>query len=303
MTSKSLALTQTDHIPGKRPLPLMSVWSWEVRRVFAKPLNWGFGLASFLFFMGMMWFKHAWTLGTDTGVSFVLYGTSAIGLLYEFTVVLMLVFAFMLPFVVTEGVARDYKKRMHEVLMTTALPTPAYVWGRFLAVLSLALGQAVLMLLAGLAMGSILHLRNPVYPQPSLSDLVTVWALIVIPSTILIAGVGFSLGTLWPRRSRIIELGILIAWILFFTVGDVVKIINPTGIGIVGELVPQIIQSANSNLASLPADQQAVWVQQIQAHLPDLRAWLLPQYSLAIAGMLCVVASAVAFRRFRRELV
>jgi hypothetical protein len=178
----------------------------------------------------------------------------------------------------------------------------ADVWGRFLAVLTLALGQAVLMLLAALAMGSILHLRNAIYPQPALSNLVTVWGLVVIPPTILISGLGFSLGTLWPRRSRMIELGILIGWILFYTVGDVVKIINPTGVSIVGGLIPQIIQSANSNLASLPADQKAAWVQQIQAHLPDLRAWLLPQYSLAFAGILCVLAAAAGFRRFCKEL-
>ena len=93
----------------------------------------------------------------------------------------MLVFAFMLPFVVTEGVARDYKKRVHEMLMATPLPTSAYVWGRFLAVLTIVLGQAILMLLAALLMGSILHLRNAEYPQPTLTNLVTVWELIVIP--------------------------------------------------------------------------------------------------------------------------
>ena len=143
MKSKPMVQEKAESASGNRPNPVFSVWGWEIRRVFAKPLNWGLGLASFLFFMAMMWFKHAWLLGTDTGISFTLYGTSAVGLLYEFTVVLMLVFAFMLPFVVTEGVAGDYKKRFHEVLMTTSIPTP----GVYLGSLS---GRAVHCFRAGL---------------------------------------------------------------------------------------------------------------------------------------------------------
>jgi hypothetical protein len=125
--------------------------------------------------------------------------------------------------------------------------------------------------------------------------------LIVIPATILITGIGFSLGTLWPRRTRLIMLGILIGWILFFTVGDVLRI-NPTGTGILGTIVPQLIRTANTNLASIPADQRAEWVQQLQATLPDLRAWVLPQAGLAIASFLLVAVSAGRFKRFRNEL-
>ena len=301
MKSKPMVQEKAESASGNRPNPVFSVWGWEIRRVFAKPLNWGLGLASLLFFMAMMWFKHAWLLGTDTGISFTLYGTSAVGLLYEFTVVLMLVFAFMLPFVVTEGVAGDYKKRFHEVLMTTSIPTPAYIWGRFLAVLSIVLGQAFLMLPAALIIGSILHQRNAAYPQPAVNNLLAVWGLIVIPATILIAGVGFSLGTLWPRRTRMIMLGILIAWVLFYTVGSVLRI-NPAGTGIVGSLIPLLIRSANTSLASIPTDQQAAWIQKIQATLPDFQSWALSQSGLAFAGILCVVAATAGFRRFRNEL-
>ena len=301
MTSKLFTPTKEESTQFKSPSPLLSVWGWEIRRVFENPLNWAFTLASFLFFLAMMWFKHAWNMGTDTGSQFTLYGTSAIGLLYEFTVVLMFVFAFMLPFVVTEGIARDYKKRMHEVIMATSLSTPAYVWGRFLAVLSIAFGQALLMLLAGLVMGSILHLRNDAYPQPLLSNLIIVWALIVIPPMILITGIGFSLGTFWPRRTRLIMLGILIAWILLFTLGSILRL-NPTGSSIVVSIIPQLMQKANASLASLPLDQRAAWVQQLQANLPDVGGWIIPQYGLAAAGILLVGITTAGFRRFRNEL-
>jgi len=301
MTLKTFVLTKNDNAAGNRPLPLLSVWSWEIRRVFAKRLNWGFGLASFIFFLGMLWFKHAWEMGTETSFPFILYGTSAIGMLYEFTVVLMLVFAFILPFVVTEGVARDYKNRSHEMLMATPLPTSAYVWGRFLAVLTIGLAQAVLMLLAVLLMGSFLHLRNAVYPQPILGNLISAWGLIVIPPTLLIAGIGFSLGTLWPRKTRTIMLGIVITWVLFYTVGQVLWI-NPTGINIIYNLIPQFIQTVEANFASIPVSQRDIWVGQLQAVSPNLGVWVLPQYSLASFGILLVLVAAIAFKRFRNEL-
>jgi len=217
-------------------------------------------------------------------------------------VVLMLVFAFMLPFVVTEGVAGDYRQRIHEVLMATSLPTPAYVWGRFLAALTLALGQAVLMLIAAWMMGTVLHLRNDLYPQPTWPNLITTWGLIVIPAAILIAGLGFSLGTLWPRRTRLIILGLLIAWLLFFTVGDYLNV-NPTGIHILGAHIPHLVQAVNAQLASIPVDQQAAWLGQLQSVPPDVTDyWWLTQYAEAAVGVVCVVFAAAGFRRYRKEL-
>ena len=123
----------------------------------------------------------------------------------------------------------------------------------------------------------------------------------MIPPTILIAGVGFGLGTLWPRKTRMIMLGILIVWILFFTMGNLLRI-DPTGMNVLGILIPRLIQSANTNLASIPTGQRAVWIQQLQATLPDLRGWMLSQSILAFSGILFVVAAAAGFRRFQNEL-
>jgi ABC-type transport system involved in multi-copper enzyme maturation permease subunit len=39
----------------------------------------------------------------------------------------------LVPIIVADAVVRDYKQRLHELIMTTAVPTWAYVWGRFLA--------------------------------------------------------------------------------------------------------------------------------------------------------------------------
>ncbi len=301
MKTKPFILSRADDLSANPPSPLFSVWGWELKRIFTKPLNWGFALGSFLFFGAMMWFKHAWTLGTESGTRFTLYGTSAFGLFYEFTVVLMLVFAFILPFVVTEGASRDYRQRIHEVLMATPLPGQAYVWGRFLATLTLAIGQAVLMVVAAWLMGTILHLRNGFYPQPTWPNLITAWGLVVIPATILIAGLGFSLGTLWPQRTRLIMLGLLIAWLLFFTVGDILSV-NPTGVSILGTQISRLVQAANAQLASIPADQQAAWLERLQVASPDVSGWWLTQYAQAALGIICVVVAAAGFRRYRKEV-
>jgi ABC-type transport system involved in multi-copper enzyme maturation permease subunit len=80
-------------------------------------------------------------------------GTSTWGLLLTLpTTVLLLVL--LLPFVAADGVTRDLTRRTHELLMTTAVPSWAYVWGRYLTGLLMSLGLAVLLLAAILAYGS-----------------------------------------------------------------------------------------------------------------------------------------------------
>jgi hypothetical protein len=98
-----------------------------------------------------------------------------------------------------------------------------------------------------------------------------------------------------------IMLGILIAWILFFTVGFGLRF-NPTSVNIVGTLIPQLVQNAKTNLVNGPVDERGAWIQQLQAILPDLCGWVLTQSGLAVVGILFMVAAAVGFRRFRNEL-
>jgi hypothetical protein len=42
-----------------------------------------------------------------------------------------------LPFIAADGVARDVQRRTHELLMASAVPSRAYIWGRFLSSLLL----------------------------------------------------------------------------------------------------------------------------------------------------------------------
>ena len=149
MSITALASTnQQTRTIGHSPA-LLRVMAWELRRFRASRLFWfqAFGLFGFLLLM--TWAMHApeqMTLGKHVGggggdgesLSGFIAGTSAGGLLHTLPIVLM-VLALLLPFVTADGVTRDVNRRTHELLMTTALPTWAYVWGRYLAGLLMSL--------------------------------------------------------------------------------------------------------------------------------------------------------------------
>jgi ABC-type transport system involved in multi-copper enzyme maturation permease subunit len=126
-------------------------------------------------------------------------GTSAWGLLLTLPLALVLL-VLLLPFVTADGVTRDFSRRTHELLLTTALPTWAYVWGRYLVDLLMSLGLALLMLAALLGMGWFLHLTVPAYPLPQASTVLLLWIGMVVPATILVSSLSFALGTILPTR-------------------------------------------------------------------------------------------------------
>ena len=101
---------------------------------------------------------------------------------------------FLLTFVMADGVTRDVNRRTHELLMTTALPAWAYVWGRYLAGLVVSLGLALLLLASILGMGGLLHLTVANYPLPQIGVVLLLWVGIVVPATILVSSLSFALG-------------------------------------------------------------------------------------------------------------
>src|SRR5262249_4230843 len=95
----------------------------------------------------------------------------------------------------------------------TPLPTWAYISGRYLANILLCLGLAVLLLLAICVTALAQHALQPsIHAAPDLPGTVAVWAIIVLPPTIVLGSFSFALGTLWPRRSNVIKLGVLLTW-------------------------------------------------------------------------------------------
>ena len=318
MTTTALPSTRKAAQAIRRPYPFLAVLTWELRRVRASRLFWLQALCFFVLLLFVLWlgreptsFTIQFTPSAPPLFSFVA-GTSAWGLLHFLPIGLLLLLALLLPFINADGVTRDLQRRTHELLMTTALPNQAYVWGRYLLGLLMSLGLAVLMLAAILGMGLALHLTIPNYPVPEVGNVLILWVGMVVPATILLSSVSFALGTLLPRQSTLVKIGLLLVWF----VGAVML---PSGFG--DQTAPpawysawDLTSSATAkgmllqysadfqNQRATPSTSQAQFqhiLLTIENRLPDLGTWLAPHLILAGLSLLLVVLAAFAFQRFR----
>src|SRR5215467_11093605 len=203
-------------------VPLWSVLAWEIRRLSASRLFWSqaIGLLGFLLLLtwvlrvsGHEGFVHRGPDQQAGEMSAFVAGASPEGLL-QILPTILLVLVLLLPFVTADGVTRDVTRRTHELVVTTSVPTWAYVWGRYLAALGTSLGLALLLLLALIAMGEILHRSIADYPAPVIGGTLLLWVGMVVPATVLAGGVGFALSTLAPRFSVLVKVVILVGWIV-----------------------------------------------------------------------------------------
>ncbi|GHO70231.1 hypothetical protein KSC_091230 [Ktedonobacter sp. SOSP1-52] len=304
-----------------RPSPLLSVMVWEFRRFLASRLFWLQALGFFGFLLLMTWALHAPDQfsvgvsriggGSDESLSGFIAGTSAGGLLRTLpTVLVMLVL--LLPFLTADGVTRDVHRRTHELLMTTALPTWAYVWGRYLAGLVMSLGLALLLLASILGMGGLLHLTITDYPAPEIGNVLLLWVGMVLPATILVSSFGFALSTLLPRLSTLVKVVIMVTWI-------VGALVIPLGLG--GNTTPPPAWYVNwdptsgiTALGLLPSyaihlnptitneAQLQQFILSVENKMPDLAGWFAPHLLLAGLSLGLVLAAALAFRRPRDVL-
>jgi ABC-type transport system involved in multi-copper enzyme maturation permease subunit len=224
MATRLSTITSNGVIAGRqgyghaRPDYFIAVSCWELRRVLASRATWATAAlalgACFLSLrfssQSLYWFLEccpqrpdvdllaSWT--TLWGLASVLRGPA-------------LLFALFVPFVATEGVVRDLKRRTHEILMATPLPTWAYVSGRYLANILLCVGLAMLLLLAICVTAVAQHVLQPsIHPSLELPGTVAIWAVIVLPPAVVLGSFSFALGTLLPQCSNLIKLGVLLAW-------------------------------------------------------------------------------------------
>lgn len=284
------------------------VAAWELRRVAGHRTNWTAGLAALLLFAGLIAFKHSWFLPVIDGGSLYLTveGSTALGLLFETVGVLLLFFGMMLPFAATDAVAHDYGQRVHELVMAMPVSTSAYVWGRYLASLLISLGLAVL-LLAALQVANLgLHAATPAYPAPDFRVVLLTWALTVLPATVLLSGLSFTLGTLLPQSANLIRLVLLVGWVMLTVVVDIGHGLGwfgywtPTSNGIL-KVVPNEV-ARRYLAASRHAAHSPTLALQVQQQLPDLHAWVAPHVGLVLIGLLSVAYAAVSFQRFQRQM-
>src|SRR6266566_4157766 len=306
----------------RRNSPLLNVLSWELRRFRASRLFWFQALGLFCFLLFLMWALHASqgyaTVSNNVQLSAFVAGTSARGLLHTLPTVLLVLVLF-LPFVTADGVTRDLSRRTHELLMTTALPTRAYVWGRYLAGLVMSLGLALLLLAAILGMGLFLHLTVADYPAPEIGIVLLLWVGMIVSATIVVSSLSFALGTLLPRLATLVKTVILLAWfvgveMISIELGDASHAANfslpawyinwdPTSNGIALGLFNTYMTDF-SNLASKATStaQTQHGILTVENSLIDLAGWFAPHLGLSGLSLLLVLVAALAFKRSREVL-
>ena len=317
MSTSALTSTRKPTQAIGRPHPLLAVLTWELRRFRASRLFWLQALGFFVLLLFVMWlgrepstFTFQFTSSTPPLYGFVA-GTSAWGLLHFLPTGLVLLLGLLLPFVNADSVTRDLQRRTHELLMTTALPSRAYVWGRYLMGLLVSLGLALLLLFAILGMGLLLHLTIPDYPAPEIGNLLLLWVGMVVPATILLSSVSFALGTLFPRQSTLVKIGILLVWfvgaiLLPSGLGDTTsppawyRAWDPTSAATARGMLLQYtadFQTQTAHPTSAAQFQQALLT--LENRLYNLGTWLAPHLLLAGLSLLLVVLAAFSFQRFR----
>jgi hypothetical protein len=197
--------------------------------------------------------------------------------------------------------------------MTTAIPSWAYVWGRFLSTLLLSLGVACLVLVAIVAQAGVGHLIQPdVYLAPDLPGFTAQWTLIVLAPTILLSGIGFALGTVAPQSSTIIMLTVMLGW---FVGGQILRwhavagvdaqqaAWDPTSESLAyAQTTQTFLRDLASQTRTLSDQAFLAYLHAVEQHPPDMHLWIMPHLVWALVGIATVVLASLVFCRFRNAL-
>jgi len=319
MTTPALTTSRKPTRATLRPHPLLAVLAWELRRFRASRLFWIQALGFFCLALFFIWATQGpshipanFSNGSVSDISVA--GTSVWGLLLSLQAGLLLLPGLLLPFVNADGVTRDLQRRTHELLMTTALPSRAYVWGRYLMGLLVSLGLAVLLLAAILLMYLLLHLTVPSDPLPQIGAVLLLWVGIFVPATILLSSVSFALGTLLPRLSTLVKIIMLLAW--FIAVVFLPSSIgspklppawypawDPTSAATVSVMLLNYTPDFQNQLhtATSVAQVQHILLT-VENTLPNIGSWFAPHLIEAGLSLVLVVLVAFTFQRFRQVL-
>jgi ABC-type transport system involved in multi-copper enzyme maturation permease subunit len=325
MTTTIQRTRARQRITTQRANPLLSVMAWELRRLRASRSTWILPPIALGLFLLILWnerepidwgpvsvFDHT-TLRFTFGGSIV--SLSAWGLTFILPSGLLFLLAIILPFVSADGVNLDLKRRTHELLMTTAIPAWAYVFGRYLVVIGLSLGLAVLQVAAILGMGLALHLSlgGPDNPAPQVGSILALWAAMILPAMLLISSSSFALGTLLPRQTNLVKVGLIVIWLIGALIIPTTPIWqnihlpawyedwDPTSALLWRAFhYDRAFTQASLQLAPHPTGSQLSQLfQSVEYQQPDLWAWLGPHLLWAALALALVAFAAVTFRRFR----
>lgn len=321
-------MTTTVQRPGMRQNiaiqhanPLLSVMAWEARRLRASRLTWMLALTAFALFLFVIWTEHGpGTFITSYQSPHLQYTFSSnipylspAWLSYQLHRSALLLLLMALPFLCADGVTRDLKRRTHELLMATALPTWAYVWGRYMIALLLGLGLAVELLAAILVMGLALHLSlgGHDYPVPDVGPVFVFWAALALPTIVFISSASFMLGTLLPRRANLFKIGVMVGWFIWAMIFNasvfwnrvpdwyVNSDLSGTFLGrSYDRSFAEMVKAAGTGPTRSQAMLQRIF-DTVQYQLPEFWSWLIPHLIWAAFGLVLVALAAISFKRFR----
>ncbi|HLY31640.1 MAG TPA: hypothetical protein VKQ36_11465 [Ktedonobacterales bacterium] len=296
----------------RRLSPLFTVIRWELRRLTSTQMIW---ISALLVFVLTCLLEVAISSNPDTATFPSDYGARKVtidwlsnyGLFHTLPTFLGLILALFIPFLCTDGVARDLKRGAYELIMTTALPSWAYVWGRYLCCLLLSLGVACVMLLGILTTAVGMRLFQPdIVLTPDFRGILFLWAVIFLPPVLIISGVSFGLGTLFPRFSNLIKVVMLLGWFLDrpllgrFATGDVAAAWDPTSqtaasIPSTGTVLTQLARQTQHATTAM----FLVRLHAFETQLPDVSSWIIPRLIWVSLGIAVVLLASLYFRRFR----
>jgi hypothetical protein len=298
-----------------RPHQLLAVFCWEVRRGLASYTNWFTAAGAFGICLLTVWANAVvggvYQLPSPHGtLRFVVPYTSVWGLATTLPESPGIIFGLFFPFLCADAVARDLRRRTHALLMTTPLSSGAYIWGRYLASLLLSFCLAGLLLVSIIVVTVLLHVRHAErYPPLVLPSVIAIWALIVLPPAILLSGVSFALGTLLPRRTNLVKVGVLLTWLVG---GESLEVFllrpahpswpalwDPTSIAPEILLNRQLDTTLSTHAQAMGVQAFLRYVRAYQQTMPDVRFWVGPHLAWAALGVAAVVGISFAFRRFR----
>jgi ABC-type transport system involved in multi-copper enzyme maturation permease subunit len=317
MNAPALASAQTSPrgqaLAIRRPHPLLSVMTWELRRFRASRNFWLQALGLFCFLLLLTWAEAQADEFSHGPASGFIAGTSAWGLLLTLPTTLLLLLVVLLPFITADGVARDLQRRTHDLLMSTVLPTWAYVWGRFLIGLLMSLGLAALLLAAILVVGEVLHQTAPDYPAPVINNALVLWVGMVVPAVVLVSSLGFAVVTRFPRLSTMVKIVILVGWVIGAEVIPFLLYIpsgpnglptgysawDPTSVLTALTMLQQYQPHIDpQSISTMSTSQFQDLLNGFANKAPDVSAWLAPHLIEAGLSLLLVALAAFCFRRF-----
>lgn len=316
ISSDSFPAVEASALPSsRRSNPLATVVRWELHRLGDARFTWISALLVFLL-TGLLQLVFGQadqeTIASAFGPrTFWIDWGSNFGLLHFLPEIFGMGLALFTPFLCTDGVARDLRRRTHELLMTTPLPSWAYVWGRYLSGLLMSLGLACVMLPALLLVTLFRHQFQPdLYLTPDLHDILVLWAIIVLPPALILSSISFALGTVWPRLSTVIKVALVSLWFLLPFFFNQLNLSEKLGVWDPTSQIPALAQVATGNIMRQLEIQTrtqptqpflATW-HALEQHLPDLSTWVVPRLVLCGVSIACVILATLAFRRFRNVL-